>query len=299
MFLKERNFDEELSYLLQLSIRAKISIEDNERIDARIKGINGERRFDELVRSYLKHGIVLNNLQYIVNKQVIQIDALIIMNNEIFIFEIKNLHYELHFKDNKFYYMSGLPAEKLNEHRLRTPKLMKQLLLQNHINLPFNYYTTFVNPDYKIYGYLPSDAIIEYQIIPKILEDNSRNPICKIDEHVAQKLLSLHNTDEKFNFRKRINIEDLKMGVVCHCHIALLTKISNRKFACPACKKEVDCNTYIQKAIQDIRLMFPTERLTVTLLKEWTTYGVSREKLRNYLNQHHKMTKCGPLTYYR
>ncbi|MGV2928735.1 hypothetical protein RW115_09025 [Macrococcus capreoli] len=46
MIIKERKFDDELSYLLQVSIRAKLSETDNESINVRIKGINGERRFD-------------------------------------------------------------------------------------------------------------------------------------------------------------------------------------------------------------------------------------------------------------
>ncbi|MGK0553978.1 nuclease-related domain-containing protein [Macrococcus capreoli] len=170
MIIKERKFDDELSYLLQVSIRAKLSETDNESINVRIKGINGERRFDDLAIQYIKHGLILNNLQFIVNKQYFQIDTLIIMNNEIYIFEIKNIHYDIFFKDNYFYFNNGAPIEKLNEQRTRTPKLFNQLLIQNHIDLPFNYYTTFVNPDYKVYGYSSQDNVLEFHMIPKMLQ---------------------------------------------------------------------------------------------------------------------------------
>lgn len=300
MILKERIFDDELSYLLQISIRAKLTPEDNEKIDTRIKGIVGERRFDRCVGSALKNGLVLNNLQFILNKQYFQIDALIIMNHEIYIFEIKNIHCDLSYKENHFYFMNGSPIEKLNEQRQRTQKLFNQLLIQNHIDIPFNYYNTFVNPDYNVFGYLSHDKILEFHAIERMLQEHSQHIISDYDEYVAQRLLSLHSEDEKFNFRKRINIEELRMGVVCHCHIALYDKVSNRKFMCPACKKIVNCDDYIQKAIEDIRLMYPMEALTVNLLRKWTKDQISREKLRKYLNNNYRMTKhSGPLTIYR
>lgn len=299
MIIKERKFDLELSYLLQLSIRANLSHEDNEEIDTRIKGINGERSFDHLVEQYLKHGLVLNNLRFIINKQYFQIDSLVIMNGQIFIFEIKNLYYDVCYKENYFYFINGKPIEKLNEQRIRTPKLFKILLTQNHINSSFNYYTTFVNPDYKVYGYQANDNILEYQAIPRILIENSNYSLCKYDEHIAEKLISLQYEEEKFNFRRRINIEALGMGVVCHCHIAKYEKISNRKFKCPACNKAIDCNSYLKKAIEDIFLIYPMERLIVNLLKRWTENHVSSEKIRTYLNTHHKISKNGPLTFYR
>lgn len=299
MIIKERKFDMELSYLLQLSIRAKLSYEDNEEIDTRIKGINGERSFDALVNQHLKHGLVLNNLQFNVNKQYFQIDALIIMKGQIFIFEIKNMYCDVCYKDNLFYFLNGTPIEKLNEQRIRTPKLFKILLTQNHIDLPFNYYTTFVNPDYKVYGYQVHENILEYHDIYKIITENSKITIAEYDEYIAKKLIDLQYTDEKFNFRKRINIEDLGMGVVCHCHVAKYKKVSNRKFKCPACKKEVNCNDYLQKAIEDIHLIYSMERLTVNLVKKWTESYISSEKIRTYLNTHHKIFKNGPLTFYR
>lgn len=299
MIIKERKFDMELSYLLQLSIRAKLSYDDNEEIDTRIKGINGERSFDAIVKQNLKYGLILNNLRFLVNKQYFQIDALIIMNGQIFIFEIKNMYCDVCYKDNLFYFPNGTPIDKLNEQRIRTPKLFKILLKQNHIDLPFNYYTTFVNPDYKVYGYQVHDNILEYHDIYRIITENSKITIDKYDEHIAKKLIDLQYTDEKFNFRKRINIEDLGMGVVCHCHVAKYEKVSNRKFKCPACKKEVNCNDYLQKAIEDIHLIYPMERLNVNLVKKWTENHISSEKIRTYLNTHHKIFKNGPLTFYR
>lgn len=149
MIIKERKFDMELSYLLQLSIRAKLSYDDNEEIDTRIKGINGERSFDAIVKQNLKYGLILNNLRFLVNKQYFQIDALIIMNGQIFIFEIKNMYCDVCYKDNLFYFLNGTPIDKLNEQRIRTPKLFKILLTQNHIDLPFNYYTHLLIPIIK------------------------------------------------------------------------------------------------------------------------------------------------------
>lgn len=299
MILKQRLFDDELSYLLQMSLRTQLTESENEAISMRIKGINGERRFDEIVKKHLGSALVLNNLTFTVQKQIFQIDALIIMNSIIFIFEIKNLHYDIQYKDDRFFFMNDQPIDIMNIQRNRTLKLFKQLLKLNHIDLPFNYYSTFVNPDYKVYGYTPLDNIVEYDAIKKIIRDNSNLGICDYDEYVAQKLLSLHINDEKFNFRKRISIEDLTMGVACHCHIAIYQKLSNRKFKCPACNKEVSCNDYLSKAIDDIRLIYPTERLTVNLLKLWTTGLVSDEKIRLYLNQHYTIRKKGPFTYYR
>ncbi|MCE4957447.1 nuclease-related domain-containing protein [Macrococcoides caseolyticum] len=265
----------------------------------RIKGINGERRFDDLAIQHIKHGLILNNLQFIVNQQYFQIDTLIIMNNEIYIFEIKNIHCDIFYKDNYFYFNNGAPIEKLNAQRTRTPKLFNQLLIQNHIDLPFNYYTTFVNPDYKVYGYSTQDKVLEFHMIPKMLQTYSQKVTTDYDEYIANQLLSLHRHDEKFNFRKHIHIEQLIKGVACHCHINLYRKVSNRKFICPTCKKEINCEQFIQKAIEDILLMYPMERLTVNLIREWTKSAVSGEKIRLYLKRHYTMYKCGPLTFYR
>lgn len=299
MILKERVIDEELAYLLQLSLRTNLSKTEQNTIDTRIKGFIGEQIFDRTIEKNYKHALILNDLRLLTSNIYFQIDSLIIMNQKIFIFEIKNYYCDINYLNGSYYFQNGEEISSLNEQMMRTNKLLPKFLHNNYIYYNYNYYTTFVNPDYNIYGYLPDDQILSFHQISNFIKNNSENKQNAYAQEVAQLFLNLHQSKEHFNFRKNIDITSLKMGVTCHCNLSFYRKLSNRRFICKQCNKVIACEDFLKKCIEDILLIFPQEKLTVNIIYCWTEGNVSKEKIRLYLNKCYAMKKFGPQTHYQ
>ncbi|MEW8986236.1 MAG: nuclease-related domain-containing protein, partial [Bacillus sp. (in: firmicutes)] len=90
MELKTRCESEELLKLRYLNRRMTLSENDKTYYLAKEKGYEGELIFDSHIHSLTDNFIALNDLLFEVNNQHIQIDSLMIKQNTIYPFEVKN-----------------------------------------------------------------------------------------------------------------------------------------------------------------------------------------------------------------
>lgn len=298
MILQHRKMDNKLVYKLQIARRTQVSNNKIKELEYSLRGYFGEVAFDKLSDKSLNNGITLRNLNYIVNNKIFQIDSLILMNGDLYIFEVKDFTSDLYYVDGQYYYADQSPCERINNQMERTPKLFTLLLKNSQLHYNFHYYHAFINPTHKVYGYHATDKILEQARICKFISENSQMPVGAYDIECCEKLLSLQDISDPFNFRTPHNFHNFKKGVLCECMKSFYTKHSNRKYKCSSCNKIIDCDHLLDSAIQEIKLIFPDERITTHILKAWTKSLVSREKIRLFLNKRYRRHQLGSIIYY-
>ncbi|MGG1677671.1 nuclease-related domain-containing protein [Neobacillus sp. NRS-1170] len=115
------------------------------------KGFEEEVQFDLLTEQLQNECYILNDLLLKVGNTSFQNDSVILFQETIHLFEVKNYEYELIFKTNRLESFSGEeyqnPLDQLNKNTL----LLRQLLQNMGYNFPIKGYVVFINPEFTLY----------------------------------------------------------------------------------------------------------------------------------------------------
>jgi len=90
MIYKPRTKSKKLTVLELLSNRKEITGKDKQHYFSLVKGNEGEMRFDTFTEKLQCECLILNDLLLEINNTTFQIDSLIITQEKIFLYEVKN-----------------------------------------------------------------------------------------------------------------------------------------------------------------------------------------------------------------
>lgn len=130
MELKTRSESDELLKMRYLNNRMTLSDDDKTRYTTLEKGYEGELKFDSLIHGLTDNFITLNDLLFEVNNQHFQIDSLMIKQNSINPFEVKNLEGDYYIKNEKWYSSFSTPITNPISQMERSEVLLRRLLLK-------------------------------------------------------------------------------------------------------------------------------------------------------------------------
>ncbi|AGK53504.1 nuclease-related domain-containing protein [Bacillus sp. 1NLA3E] len=116
MLFKPRTVPIELLILGYLNTRMKLSSKDIQQFLTLKKGFEGEAMFDLLLGNLQSEMIILNDLLFEVNNSLFQIDSLIISQETIYLFEVKNYEVDFYYKSDRFYTMLGTEIKNPLDH---------------------------------------------------------------------------------------------------------------------------------------------------------------------------------------
>ncbi|ULG73669.1 nuclease-related domain-containing protein [Macrococcus brunensis] len=94
---------ESFQQLEQKLMRTQTTEEDMLKWQRRLRGFQGEKQFASLVEKHLTEGIVMFNLILSFNNKEFQIDALLLMQDDIYLFEVKNFSDDIFIKQHQFF----------------------------------------------------------------------------------------------------------------------------------------------------------------------------------------------------
>src|SRR5690349_19148334 len=113
MALKPRSVSHELKVMRSLKVRMNLSADDKKHYLNLEKGYQGELMFDQLTEKLQNDLYVLNDLCLEVNNSTFQIDTLIISQETIFPFEVKNFEGDFYYEPDSF--------QTLSKHEITNP----------------------------------------------------------------------------------------------------------------------------------------------------------------------------------
>jgi hypothetical protein len=287
IIIRARKKSKELLIQESLNVRMKLSNKELSNYLHNKKGYEGELQFDELLKNLNIDSLVLNDLLFEINNKFFQIDKIIITQNGVIIFEVKNFEDEYYVDGSSWFVLPKKEIDNPLDQLNRSYSLLQRLLQSLGYNCTVDKHLVFVNPEFTLYHAPMNSSIVLptqlYRLVNKLNMQSS-----KLNENhtkLANKLLSLHVEESPFKRNFRYTFEDLKKGIFCSsCH-SFITKINTKKITCVKCGLEENVKSAVLRNVEEIKLLFPEKKITTNNVYEWCKIVESKKTIRTILNE--------------
>lgn len=294
MIVKVRTESDELLIMRSLQIRMKLTEKEKIHYLTLERGYEGELRFDKLTEHLQEERYVLNDLQLEINGSPFQIDSLIISQGIIHLLDIKNHYGDFFLKDDKLYsLMSDREYKNPLDQLKRSSTLFRQLLQSLKLNYLVEPFVIFNNPEFMLYQAPLNQPIIFPTQVDRFIRELNSTPSTLNDGHkkLAQQLISLHQTKNRFSAIPEYHYEQLEKGVYCrNCH-SFHVAIKSNKFVCLKCGTMENIEAAILRNVKEFKLLFPDRQITTQNIYEWCKADLNERTIRRVLKRN--FTVCG------
>lgn len=299
---KKRMKSQELRTLSSLNARMDLSSKDKQHLAYLEKGYQGEVIFDQLT-SKLQNGLyILNDLCLEHNKSFLQIDTLIISQQTIYPFEVKNYEGDYRYELGNFYPKLSKDEIKNPLDQLKRSKSLLRPILKNlGFQLPIEGYVTFVNPNSTLYQAPLNEPIIHPTQLNSLIKKLNDIPSKLTNRHkmLADQLISMHQTDSPYTRFPPYTYNGLKKGFICAgCHLLMSFMENKQKLLCETCGYEEEIDSAVLRSVEELVLLFPEMKITTNRVYEWCSVIESKKQISRILKQNYTLIGFGQWAYY-
>ena len=288
MILKERAVPLELRILKLLDARTELEEKEKKYLHNKAKGYEGEKMFDLFtgklsLPSYLLYDLLLES-----NNSTFQIDTLMITQDPLFLFEVKNYEGDFYYEDRRFF---SLTTKKEIQNPLlqleRCESLLRSLLQSLGYRMMIESYVIFINSKFHLYQSPLNQPIIYPNQLPDFMSRLNRRSSTVNGRHkgLAEKLISLHQTESPYDKYSKYTIDRIKKGLICAMCLSFNVSICDRYLRCGACGHCEGIDAAVIRAAEEIKLLYPHEKITTSLVFDWCERIDSKKTIRRVLKQ--------------
>ncbi|MDN4494303.1 nuclease-related domain-containing protein [Ureibacillus aquaedulcis] len=288
LFFKSRIEPTELVILRLLNRRMQLSKTDLQNYLNLKKGYEGELMFDSLTKNLTSDCLILNDLLLKANNQTFQIDSLIIMNNQIYVFEIKNYSGDYYYKSDRLFHNDRTEISNPLIQLSRTETLLRQMLRKLNIAIPIQASVIFINPEFTMY-HAPTDKPFIFpgqvkRLMNRLNEDHTNLN----DQHkeLAETLRSLHIKENPYQQLPIFEFNEMKKGMTCALCDSFEIKIIGLKCTCPNCGYSELFDSAVERNVKEFKILFPNEKITTIKMVEWCKITSSKQRIQRSLKKH-------------
>ncbi len=295
--LKSRN-QQVLEILLK---RRELSNAEQKSLNRLASGYEGEVQFYKMLKQKLHNNpIKLFNVHLKVNGSECQIDALLIFQNEIIFFEVKNYQGDFILEGDHWYTLSKQEIRNPLHQLSRTELLLQQFLTMHNLSLKVRSLVIFMHPEFQLYQ-TPLDIPAVFHPQLKHFLNQLQNIPCSIEkrhEQIAKLLTSKHESSSAFESVLDYDYESLQKGVFCEKCSGTMNESGLKYMLCSQCLCLEDYSRAILRNIKDLHTLFPNKKITVNIVCEWLNHLISKYKIRKILSNHFTMVGFGRGAHY-
>jgi hypothetical protein len=287
IIIRARIKSKELLIQESLNVRMKLSNKELSNYLHNKKGYEGEVQFDELLENLNIDCLILNDLLFEINNKYFQLDKIIITQNGIIIFEVKNFEDEYYVDGSKWFVLPKKEIDNPLDQLNRSYSLLQRLLQSLGYNCTVDKHLVFVNSEFTLYhAPMNSSIVLPTQLNRLVTKINMQSS--KLNENhtkLANKLLSLHVEESPFKRNFEYTYDKLKKGITCSsCH-SFITQINTKRITCVKCGSEEDVKSAVLRSVKEIKLLFPEMKITTNIVYDWCRIVKSNRAIREILNQ--------------
>ncbi|MFL6554587.1 MAG: nuclease-related domain-containing protein [Bacillus sp. (in: firmicutes)] len=301
MALKSRSESVELKIMRSLNMRSNLSPKEKKYYFKLDKGYKGEIMFDLLTEKLQSNMLVINDLCLEINDSVFQIDTLIITQNTIYPFEVKNYSGDYFYDLEGFHKISGNAITNPLDQIKRSKLLLRQLLQNLGYNIPIESSVIFINPEFTLYQAPLNQPIIYPTQINRFMNEFGRTPSKLNDKHkkLADGLISLHSNKSPYTTRlPTYEYRKLKKGVDCTKCDSFMVSGGEKILVCEKCGCIEANESAILRSVAELKFLFPEIKITTSLVYEWCSVIGSKKIIRRILMENFKAVGYGRWFYY-
>jgi hypothetical protein len=265
-----------------------------------LKGFEGEVMFDILTEKLQSECFIINDLLLEFNNTIFQIDTLIIFQEAISLFEVKNYEGDFYYQTERFYTKSGTEIKNPLLQLERCESLLRQLLQKLGFNIPIEANVVFINPEFTLYQAPLNEPIILPTQLNQLMKKLDKNPSKLNARHrrLADKLVSLHMPESPYTRLPPYHYDRLKKGMFCGpCH-SFSISVGERKIVCNDCGCEEGLESAVMRSVEELKLLFPDRRITTNVVHEWCGVVESKKTIGRILKQNYRVMGKKKYTYY-
>jgi hypothetical protein len=297
---KYRIESNELQMLNLLNTRMELEENDKKRYYRLKKGYEGEVLFDSMTEKLQFNCLILNDLNLEVNNTSFQIDTLIITSATIYLYEVKYYEGDYYFETDVFYKTPETEYTNPLFQLSRAASLLRQLLSVLGFSIPIDGSVVFNNPEFTLYQALLGQPLILPNQVNRYLKklDSTPSNLTKKHKILADKLISLHIKNPPIKHKPTYHYHHLRKGLTCYICNSFSFYIDGKKCVCKDCgHREAICDA-VMRNVKEFQLLFPDQKITVSVIHEWCGMIVSKRWIRRLLENHFRIVSNRRWSYY-
>jgi hypothetical protein len=300
MPFKARTVPGKLIILRILNKRMDQTVDEKKYYLYQEKGFEGEVQFDLLTEKVQSECYILNDLLLNVNNTTFQLDTTIIFQKKISFFEVKNYEGDYCFRSGRFETLAEKEIKNPLDQLRRSKSLLRQLLQKHGYNLPIEGYVVFINPRFTLYQAPVNEHIIYPTQLDALIENLNAQPSKLTNQHkkIAEKLVSLHQTESQYSQVPTFKYSQLKKGMTCKECSSFSMFIQGKKIVCGDCGFEEFVEPAVMRNVEELKLLFPSLKITTNVVYEWCRGAVSKKTLSRILARNFNKIGVRQWTFY-
>ncbi|SDJ26529.1 Nuclease-related domain-containing protein [Natribacillus halophilus] len=264
------------------------------------KGFAGEQQLDIWLEDLTNDCLIVNDLLLKHKQQLFQIDTLLIFSNKIYLFNVKYYEGDYYTEYDKWYVMSGKEVNDPLLQLKRSDYLLRQLLQSLKMNfLPIEPLLIFINPAFMLYNASPNLPAVFSSQLQRYMNKLNREPakINRKHEHLAERLVSLHEEKSHHTELPDYDFDRLEKGVVCvRCGVMMVR--GGKTFACDHCGHVENVKPAIIRSAEEYNALFPDSKVTTPVIYEWCAMQCDKKTIARALDERFKLVRNGRYAYY-
>lgn len=263
------------------------------------KGYQGEVLFDQMMQNLSIEHLIINDLLFEVGNTHFQIDSLLIKQNKIHLFDVKNFEGDYYLEGEKLVTKSGTEIKNPLLQLQRSESLFRQLLQQLSVNFQVEASLVFVNPDFYLYQAPLDLPVIFPSQIKRFLDNLNMRPSKLSGKHhrLSEQLVPLHIEKSPFLQLPEYTFEELEKGVLCGCG-GFMENLSQNYFICRKCGTTEKKLSAVLRSTDEFKKLFPQERITTNKIQEWCKIINAKKTIRKYLLAKYKHVSFGTSSFF-
>jgi ribosomal protein S27AE len=301
MAVKSRSESNELIIMKALNTRSNLSPKEKKYYFKLDKGYQGELMFDQLTEMLQSDMLVINDLCLEINDSVFQIDTLILAQDILYPFEVKNYSGNYYYDSEGFHKLSGSDITNPLDQIKRSKLLLRQLLQNLGFNIPVEPSVIFINPEFTLYQAPLNQPIIYPTQLNDFMKKFDMTPSKLNDRHkkLANRLISLHSNESPYTTRlPTYEYRNLRKGIVCTKCNSFMVSGGEKVVVCEKCGYVESNESAILRSVAELKFLFPDKKITTNGIFEWCRVIESRKMIRRILMENFKAIGYGRWFYY-
>lgn len=282
---------EELTVLQLLNKRHSLSGKTRLKFEQLNTGYKGEMNFHRRLVESIHPALTFNNLILNYDDSELQIDSLAIIDNDIYLFEVKNYYGDYFIKDDEWYNVKSQneirnPFLQLNRSRY----LFQKILQQQGFKFQVHPYLIFINKQFTLYNSPINNQLILPTQVNRLLNHLSRRSLTPEIHH--QQLFDYLKTNRLSNssYMKlpEYNFDELRKGITCLTCNNYLKERTNKRLVCNYCQKKIPTHIAVMNNVKQFNILFPNEKIKTTTIYKWCGKILSKTTIWRILTKHMK-----------
>ncbi|MFC4402954.1 nuclease-related domain-containing protein [Gracilibacillus xinjiangensis] len=264
-----RKKSEELLVYEYLTLRKSLSEEERRRYKKLKRGYEGELLFDTFIEKLEQDYRLLRDVWLSYNNKIFQIDHALMLNNSIYLYEVKNYIGEYYYSNEKLYHFSEKEIDDPLTQLKRTESLLRQLLQQLGYQAPLQGAVVFINPECTIFQAPRTKKILLPTQLNRYFRSfhhpSTVNPIFR---QLANKLNSIRLEKSPYEKLPDYHYGELNKGIPCGKCNKFYKIVKGKKCICQNCGEQELVQSAILRNVEEFMILFPEERVTSERIKE-------------------------------